>query len=335
MSKILTQDEVDALLTGMNGGEVETENDASASADGVVMYDLTNQDRIIRGLMPTLEIINDRFARFFRQTMSAALRKVIDVSAFSIDMIPFGEFTRALPLPTSLHIFKAEPLRGHAIIIIETRLVFNLVDSFFGGGGRGYIKVEGRDFTPIETRLITKVIKMALEDLEKAWNPIHPLSVSYVRGETSPQFASVVAPTEVVIIIKFEVELEQTVGTLIICLPYSTIEPIRSKLYAGFQSDRLEEVAPAWISRLIEQVREAEVNLLVELGRSSITGEQLLNLKEGDVIMLNKDVQEPLLVQVEGVPKFRAFAGTSRGRKAIRLVDDIQPKVLGEQAAPA
>lgn len=329
MSKILTQDEVDALLKGMNGGEVETENNAGSSANGVVMYDLTSQDRIIRGRMPTLEIINDRFARFFRQTMSTSLRKVIDVSAFSIDMIKFGEFMRALPVPTSLHIFKAEPLRGHAVMVIETKLVFNLVDSFFGGRGRGHIKVEGRDFTPIETKLITKVIKMALEDLERAWNPIHPLNISYVRGETNPQFASVVAPTEVVIVVKFEVELEQTVGTLIICLPYSTIEPIRSKLYAGFQSDQLE-VDTAWISRFIDQVREAEVNLLVELGRSFITGEELLNLKEGDVIMLNKDVQEPLLVQVEGVPKFRAFAGASRGQKAIRLVDDIQPKVWDE-----
>lgn len=329
MSKILTQEEVDALLKGMSGGEIETESDAGASAGKLVMYDLTNQDRIIRGRMPTLEIINDRFARFFRQTLSTTLRKVIDVSAFSIDMIKFGEFMRALPVPTSLHIFKAEPLRGHAVMVIETKLVFNLVDSFFGGSGRGYIKVEGRDFTPIETRLITKVIKLALDDLEKAWTPVHPLSLSYVRGETNPQFASVVAPTEVVIVIKFEVELEQTVGTMIICLPYSTVEPIRSKLYAGFQSDQLE-VDTAWITRFISQVREAEVNLLVELGRSSITGAELLDLKVGDVIMLDKDVQEPLLVQVEGVPKFRAFAGSSRGQKAIRLVDDVQPKAWEE-----
>ena len=253
MAKILTQDEVDALLKGMGGGEVETETDNSSGEEGVTPYDLTNQDRIIRGRMPTLEIINDRFARFFRQTMSTALRKVIDISAFSIDMIKFGEFMRALPVPTSLHIFKADPLRGHAIMVIETKLVFNLVDSFFGGSGRGYIKVEGRDFTPIESRLVTKVIKMALSDLQKAWNPVHPLTLSYVRGETNPQFASVVAPTEVVIVVKFEVELEQTVGTLIICLPYSTIEPIRSKLYAGFQSDQLE-VDTAWISRFIERV---------------------------------------------------------------------------------
>ncbi len=329
MAKILTQDEVDALLKGMGGGEVETETDDKGGGEGISNYDLTNQDRIIRGRMPTLEIINDRFARFFRQTMSTTLRKVIDISAFSIDMIKFGEFLRALPVPTSLHIFKADPLRGHAIMVIDTKLVFNLVDSFFGGSGRGYIKVEGRDFTPIEARLITKVIKMALDDLEKAWGPVHPLTMSYVRGETNPQFASVVAPTEVVIVIKFEVELEQTVGTLIICLPYSTIEPIRSKLYAGFQSDQLE-VDTAWINRFIERVREAEVSMVVELGRTMITGEDIMNLSEGDVIMLKHDVREPLEVKVEGVPKFKVFAGSSRGQKAVRVVGDIAPKIWEE-----
>ena len=329
MAKILSQDEVDALLKGMGGNDLETETDDSGSAGGINSYDLTSQDRIIRGRMPTLEIINDRFARFFRQSMSTALRKVIDISAFSIDMIKFGEFMRSLPVPTSLHIFKAEPLRGHALMVIESKLVFNLVDGFFGGSGRGYIKVEGRDFTPIEARLLSKVIKMALDDLEKAWSPVHPLVLSYVRGETNPQFASVVSPTEVVIVIKFEVELEQTVGTLVICLPYSTIEPIRSKLYAGFQSDQLE-VDTAWINRFIERVREAEINITVELGRTMITGEDIMNLTVGDVIMLKHDVREPLEVQVEGVPKFKVFAGSSRGQRAVRIVSDIQPKIWAE-----
>lgn len=318
MSKILTQDEVDALLKGMSGGEIETESDSVEDDSGVTVYDLTNQDRIIRGRMPTLEIINDRFARILRTTLSSSLRKVIDVSAFSIDMIKFGEFMRALPVPTSLHIFKVDPLRGHGVMVIETKLVFNLVDNFFGGSGRGFVKIEGRDFTAIENKLINKVILMAMDDLEKAWNPVHPLKLTYVRSETNPQFASVVAPTEVVIVIKFEVELEQTVGTLIICLPYSTIEPIRSKLYAGFQSDQLE-VDHEWINRFIEQVREATVGITVELGRTMIRGEELLNMKLGDVIMLEQDVSDPLKVKVEGIPKFQGFPGVARGNKALKV----------------
>jgi flagellar motor switch protein FliM len=321
LSKILTQEEVDALLKGMSGGEIETESDTVEDDSGVTVYDLTNQDRIIRGRMPTLEIINDRFARLLRTTLSGSLRKVIDVSAFSIDMIKFGEFMRALPVPTSLHIFKVDPLRGHGVMVIETKLVFNLVDNFFGGSGRSFVKIEGRDFTPIENRLIHKVIRMAMEDLEKAWNPVHPLKLTYVRSETNPQFASVVAPTEVVIVIKFEVELEQTVGTLIICLPYSTVEPIRSKLYAGFQSDQLE-VDHEWINRFIEQVREASVQLTVDLGRATITGGDLINLAVGDVIMMDQDVNQPLTIRVEGIPKFRGFPGVVRGNKAIRIQTD-------------
>ena len=323
MSKILTQEEVDALLKGMSGGEIETETDTVEDDSGVTVYDLTNQDRIIRGRMPTLEIINDRFARILRTTLSSSLRKVIDVSAFSIDMIKFGEFMRALPVPTSLHIFKVDPLRGHGIMVIETKLVFSLVDNFFGGSGQTSIKIEGRDFTAIENRLINKVILMAMEDLEKAWNPVHPLKLTYVRSETNPQFASVVAPTEVVIVIKFEVELEQAVGTLVICLPYSTIEPIRSKLYAGFQSDQLE-VDHEWINRFIDQVREARILITVELGRAVITSKDLLNLTEGDIIMLEQDVSQPLIAKVEGIPKFKGFPGVSRGNKALQVSTEFQ-----------
>lgn len=330
MSKILTQDEVDALLKGMSGGEIETESDAVEDDSGVTVYDLTNQDRIIRGRMPTLEIINDRFARLLRTTLSSSLRKVIDVSAFSLDMIKFGEFMRALPVPTSLHIYKVDPLRGHGIMVIESKLVFNLVDNFFGGSGRSHVKIEGRDFTAIENRLINKVILMALEDLEKAWNPVHPLKLTYVRSETNPQFASVVAPTEVVIVIKFEVELEQTVGTLIICLPYSTVEPIRSKLYAGFQSDQLE-VDHEWINRFIAQVREASVELKVELGRTTIRAQDLLKLNVGDLIMLDHDVNVPLTVQVEGIPKFRGLPGVVKGNKALQIVADDTPPARRQQ----
>lgn len=323
MSKILTQDEVDALLKGMSGGEIETEGDSVEDDSGITSYDLTNQDRIIRGRMPTLEIINDRFARILRTTLSGSLRKVIDVSSFSIDMIKFGEFMRALPVPTSLHIFKVDPLRGHGIMVMETKLVFNLVDNFFGGSGRSFIKIEGRDFTAIENKLIKKVILLALEDLEKAWNPVHPLKLTFIRSETNPQFASVVAPSEVVIVIKFEVELEQTVGTLIMCLPYSTIEPIRSKLYAGFQSDQLE-VDHEWIHRFIAQVRQAEVEVSIELGRTEISGRDLLGLKQGDVISLEQDASTPLVAKVEGVPKFKGYAGVVRGNKAFQISGEIR-----------
>ncbi|KIX13513.1 flagellar motor switch protein FliM [Dethiosulfatarculus sandiegensis] len=320
MSKILSQDEVDALLKGMSGGEIEVETDTGPGADGVIVYDLTNQDRIIRGRMPTLEIINDRFARLFRTTLSSAVRKIVDMTTTSVDMVKFGEFMRSLPVPTSLHIFKMDPLRGHAIFVLESKLVFNLVETFFGGAGTGEVKIEGRDFTAIEQQLTRKVVSMGLKDLEQAWKPVHEVTMVYQRTEINPQFASIVPPSDVVIVIKFEMEMEHAAGTITICIPYSTIEPIRSKLYAGFQSDQLE-VDHEWMRRFRTQLREAKVDFTVELGRTHITSGELLDLKVGDVMKLDKDVSDTLVGMVEGVPKFKGKPGTFRGAKAYRVED--------------
>jgi flagellar motor switch protein FliM len=284
----------------------------------VVVYDLTNQDRIIRGRMPTLEIINDRFARLFRTTLSSSLRKIVDMTTTSVDMVKFGEFMRSLPVPTSLHIFKMDPLRGHAIFVLESKLVFNLVETFFGGSGGGDVKIEGRDFTAIEQQLTRKVVMMALKDMEQAWKPVHEINLLYQRTEINPQFASIVPPSDVVIVVKFELEMEHTAGTITVCIPYSTVEPIRSKLYAGFQSDQLE-VDHEWMRRFREQLKEAQVDFTVELGRSQLKSGDLLKLKVGDVLTLDKDVSDYLVAMVEGVPKFKGRAGSYRGNKAFKV----------------
>ncbi len=319
MSKILSQDEVDALLKGMSGGEIEVETDAGVDQDGVIVYDLTNQDRIIRGRMPTLEIINDRFARLFRTTLSSALRKIVDMTTTSVDMVKFGEFMRSLPVPTSLHIFKMDPLRGHGIIVLESKLVFNLVETFLGGSSAGEeVKVEGRDFTAIEQQLTRKVVTLALDDMEQAWKPVHDVSLSYQRTEINPQFASIVPPSDVVIVVKFELEMEHTSGTVTVCLPYSTVEPIRSKLYAGFQSDQLE-VDHEWMRRFRQQLREATVEFSVEVGKAQLTSRELLGLKEGDVLQLDRDVDDFLEGKVEGVLKYLGRPGIHRGAKAFKV----------------
>ena len=320
MSKILSQDEVDALLKGMSGGEIEVETDSGTGTDGVIVYDLTNQDRIIRGRMPTLEIINDRFARLFRTTLSSALRKIVDLTTTSVDMVKFGEFMRSLPVPTSLHIFKMDPLRGHAIFVLESKLVFHLVETFFGGSGTGEVKIEGRDFTAIEQQLTRKVVQLSLKDMEQAWKPVHDVTMVYQRTEINPQFASIVPPSDVVIVIKFEMEMEHAAGTITVCIPYSTIEPIRNKLYAGFQSDQLE-VDHEWMRRFRLQLREAGVEVAVEIGRTEMTSGELLKLKVGDVIQMDKDVDEQVVALVEGVPKFKGRPGSFKGNKAFRVED--------------
>ncbi|SKA70385.1 flagellar motor switch protein FliM [Desulfobaculum bizertense] len=323
MSKILDQDEVDALLRGLSGGEIETEPDIQEDDSGIVSFDLANQDRIIRGRMPVLEIVNDRFARLCTNALANAMRKRVDLNPISIDMSKFGDFMRSLPVPTSINIFKMDPLRGNALLIVDSRLVFALVENFFGGAG-SQPKVEGRDFTPIEQAIVDRVVKIALSKMEDAWRPVHEVHIEQTRSEINPQFAAIVPPSDVVIVVTFEVELENAIGSMVVCLPYATLEPIRSKLLASFQSERLE-VDHAWIARFKERLLETPVEMVVELGTSEITGRQLLNLEEGDVILLDKDVDELLKAEVQGVKKFYGVPGTVKGSKAFQVVHEEEP----------
>ncbi|NLI81077.1 MAG: flagellar motor switch protein FliM [Deltaproteobacteria bacterium] len=323
MEKILSQDEVDALLRGLSDGQIEPEKEEQIETEGVRVYDLTSQDRIVRGRMPTLEIINDRFARLHRVTLSGALRRVIDITVTQTGMIKFGEFIRTLPVPTSLNILKMEPLRGHALLVVESRLIFNLLDCFFGGTGKSSYKIEGRDFTSIEQRVIAKLVQATLKDLDAAWKPITPISFQTIRSEVNPQFATIVPPSDLVLTIHYEMEMDRLIGKMILCLPYSTIEPIRQKLYASFQSDQLE-VDVEWLARLKRRLHEIQVELLVELGRSTITGRDLMNLEVGDVIMLDQEVSDPLVVRVQGVPKLRAMPGVFKGQQASVICDEIE-----------
>ena len=320
MSKILEQDEVDALLRGLSGGDVETETEIPEDDTGVVSFDLANQDRIIRGRMPVLEIVNDRFSRLCTNALANTMRKRVDINPISIDMSKFGDFMRSLPVPTSISIFKMDPLRGNALLVVDSRLVFALVENFFGGAG-SQPKVEGRDFTPIEQAIVERVVKIALANMEESWKPVHEVHVEMVRTEVNPQFAAIVPPSDVVIVVTFEVELENAIGSLICCLPYATMEPIRSKLHASFQSERLE-VDHVWINRFKERLMETPVEMIVRLGKTAISGRQLLYLQEGDIILLDTDEDELLEAEVEGVRKFQGLPGRVKGNKAFKVVKE-------------
>ncbi|NLV97211.1 MAG: flagellar motor switch protein FliM [Desulfovibrionales bacterium] len=320
MSKILNQDEVDALLRGISGGEIETEEEIITDDSGIVSFDLTNQDRIIRGRMPVLEIINDRFSRLCNSALANTTRKRVDVNPISIDMSKFGDFMRSLPVPTSINIFKIDPLRGNALLVVDTRLVFSLVENFFGGAG-SQPKIEGRDFTPIEQAVITKVVKIILANLEDAWRPVHEVSIELLRSEINPQFATIVSPSDVVVVISFEIELENALGSMILALPYATIEPIRSKLYAAFQSERLE-IDHAWISRFRDRLMETPVDIDVTFGTTAITGRQLLDMQVGDILLLDQDEDDLLTARVEGVLKFMGQPGFVKGNKALKIIQE-------------
>jgi flagellar motor switch protein FliM len=326
MTNILSQEEVDALLRGISGGEIETDILKDALDSGEAMpYDLTSQDRIIRGRMPTLEMINERFTRSFRTSLSSLLRKVVSFTTISIEMIKFGDFLKTLPVPTSLHLFKMEPFKGNAIFIVESKVIFTLVDIFFGGSGRDPYRVEGLEFSAIETNLIKKVVVSALMELEKAWSALIDCKTSYQRSETNPQFAQIVPPTDVIVLINYEMEMEFASGTLCLCIPYSMLEPVREKLQAGFQSDTLE-VDTVWTGRFKENLMSSSVDILVELGRANISAKDVVDLQKGDVILLNQFAVDPLKVYVEGMLKFAASPGIYKGNQAVKIVKHYDKK---------
>jgi flagellar motor switch protein FliM len=318
MGEVLSQNEVDALLRGVGDGEVETETDEPEDTSEVAPYDLTSQEKILRGRLPTLDIINQMFSRLFRSTFSSLMRKSVDVSVVSTDTLKFGDFLRSLPVPSSLHIFRMEPFRGHGLLVVESKLVFSVVDNFFGGSGASEAKITGRDFSTIEIRMIKNVVLNALEDLEKAWKPVHPVTTTYVRSEVNPQFAAIVPPSDMVLVLLFDIELETFSGTLTVCLPYASIEPILPKLKASFQSEEME-VDQVWATRMRSELLHTEVEAVAELGKAEITPGELLKFKVGDTLMLTADVSEPLTLKVEGIEKVKGYPGVHRGNKAIQV----------------
>jgi len=318
MEKILSQEEVNALLKGIDNGDVST-TAAPADDRSPQNYDLTSHDRVVRGRMPTLEIINERFTRIFQISMSATLKKIVDVHLSSVEVMKFGEFMKQVPLPSCINIFKMEPLKGFSLLVIDPRMAYLLVDHFFGGKGQTHVKVEGRDFTPIEHRIINKLVTLSFQDLEKAWKPVHPIKIQLSRTEINPQFASIVTPTEVVVVVAFDIEIDSTPGKFHLCIPYPSIEPIKEKLQAGYQSDHYE-VDSKWMDRFKQQLLECPVTITVELGEGTVKVRDILNLNIGDVIMLDRPVDEQMVAKVERVPKFQGRPGVYRGNLAFQIL---------------
>lgn len=332
MNQVLSQAEVDALLSAVAtggteaapaaGGAAAVEQKVVGAAQGqtveVALYDLTNQDRVIRGRMPTLDIIYERFVRLFRMSLSNSLRKIATISIISTDILKFGEFVNTLPIPSCMSILRFETLRGPAILVVEAKLAYALVDSFFGGTDRPYTKIEGKEFTKIELSILQKVMLMAVKDLEEAWAPVHKPEIEYIRTETNPQFVGIVPPSDVVISTAFEVELENASGTIAVVMPYATVEPIKAKLNSYYQTES-GEVDREWVEKLQSHLSGATAEVVVKLGAAEISVGDLVNLNVGDVIPLSQDADGELTVTVEGVDKFRCLFGVSRGNRAVQV----------------
>ncbi|MDO1528360.1 flagellar motor switch protein FliM [Fulvimonas sp. R45] len=316
MSDLLSQEEIDALLEGVDGGAVATGGDEPPPPGAVTAYDFTQQDRIVRGRLPTLEMVNDRFARYFRTGVFGVLRKTCEVAVLGVRMLKFSEYVHGLAVPSNLNLVKVKPLRGTALVVMEPRLVFTVIDNFFGGDGRFHARIEGRDFTPTENRVIQIVLAEVFAAMVEAWAPVLPLQFEFLNAEINPQFANIVSPTETVVVSRFHVELDGGGGEIHLTMPYSMVEPIRTLLDAGVQSDRVER-DERWLECLHEEVLDAEVELGMLLLEASLSIGEFLQLRPGDVI----PVARPGLCTVfaEDVPIFRGHYGQSNGRGAVRF----------------
>jgi len=312
---ILSQEEVDALLKGVTG-EADEAPEEALDGSNVRPYNLAKQERIVRGRMPTLEIINERFARLFRIGLFNFMRRTAEISVGPVRVLKYSEFIRNLVVPTNLNLVHIKPLRGTSLFIFDPNLVFLVVDNLFGGDGRFHMRVEGRDFTPTEQRIIQRMLEVAFEEYQKSWEPIYAVKFEYIRSEMNTQFANIATPSEVVVVTTFNVELGAGGGDFHICMPYAMIEPIRDLLYSTMQGERLE-VDDRWARRLTKQVQAAEVDMVVNLGHASVTLGQIVNMKAGDVISL--DIPEAVVAEVDGVPVLECKYGVLNGQYALKV----------------
>ncbi|WP_300725989.1 flagellar motor switch protein FliM [Pseudomonas sp.] len=314
---LLSQDEIDALLHGVDDGLVQAE--AAAEPGSVKSYDLTSQDRIVRGRMPTLEMINERFARYTRISMFNMLRRSADVAVGGVQVMKFGEYVHSLYVPTSLNLVKIKPLRGTALFILDAKLVFKLVDNFFGGDGR-HAKIEGREFTPTELRVVRMVLEQAFVDLKEAWQAIMEVNFEYINSEVNPAMANIVGPSEAIVVSTFHIELDGGGGDLHVTMPYSMIEPVREMLDAGFQSD-LDDQDERWSKALREDVLDVSVPLNTTVARRQLRLRDILHMQPGDVIPI--EMNDELVMRANGVPAFKVKLGSHKGNLALQVIEPI------------
>lgn len=317
---LLSQDEIDALLHGVDDGDVETSEEDEIEEGEVRSYDLASHERIVRGRMPTLEMVNERFARYTRISLFNLLRRAADVTVGGVQVMKYGDYIHTLYVPTSMNLIRVSPLRGTALFIMDAKLVFKLVDNFFGGDGR-HAKIEGREFTPTETRLIHKALEQFFLDLEEAWSPVKELTFEHLGHEMNPAMANVINPTEVVVVSTFQVDLEGGSGEFHVAMPYSMLEPIRDLLVSGFQNGE-DEKDERWQVALQRDILMAGLPLEMTIAQQSMTLRDVLELEVGDVIPV--ELPESFQLKANKVPVYNCTMGVSRGNLAVKIVDQIE-----------
>ena len=316
MSDFLSQDEVDSLLRGVTGEAAEVDSKEAEDKAVARPYNVASNERIVRGRMPTMEIINERFARMLRVSVFNLVRRTAEISVGPVRVVKFVDFIRNLVLPTNMNLIQAKPLRGNALIIFDPNLVFQIVDTMFGGDGRFHTRVEGREFTQTEHRIIQNMLAAVFEAYTKAWEPVYPLEFEFVRSEMNPQFANIATPNELVVVSTFEIGFNEVGGEINICLPYSMIQPIRELLFSAMQGDHLS-ADKNWNTQMARQIKSAEIELVAILGHANLTFEDLMKIRTGDIIPLQ--VTENIQAFVNDVPVMECKYGVFNDQYSIKV----------------
>ena len=330
----LSQDEVDALLQGMTGDVPVAETEGVRPPKGTVReYNLASEDRIVRGRMPMLEVINERFSRNVMPALTEFAQRNLEISVGEVKVQKYSAFLRETMVPTNFNVVSMRPLRGSALFVCDPTLIFAFIDALFGGVGKFPARIEGREFSGTEQRVIMRMVEILLREYNKAWQGIYPLELTCQRSEMQPQFVNIAAAGDVVVSTVFTIEIGESVGSVRVCIPYANVEPIRDVLRSNNQGE-----APGadkrWISLLSDQIQSAEVELVAELAKAPATVEQLLAMKVGDFIEL--DLGKTIKAHVDGVPVLEAGYGTSGGHYAIRIervLTNQQVSWIGDQNA--
>jgi flagellar motor switch protein FliM len=311
----LSQEEVDALLEGVTG-ESQKMAEEEVQTGEVRAYNISSQERIVRGRMPTMEIVNERFARNLRLGLFNFIRRSPEISVGPVTVQRYSAFLRELAVPTNFNIVALRPLRGNGLVVCEPALVFGVIESLYGGIGKFQTRIEGRDFSATEQRVINRMVEVISVEYKKAWTGIYPLELDYQRSEMQPQFANIATPSEIVVSTSFQLEIGEITGAIHICMPYATLEPIRDVLYSSTQGDSIE-VDRRWVNVLTQEIQAAEVVMVAELAHADATVEQLIAMKPGDFIELDKPTR--VLAKVDGVPLFECQYGTHNAKYALRV----------------
>jgi len=339
---VLSQAEVENLLSAMDGEGDEAAGDAplgpTRSREKVTVYDFKRPERVGKEQMRALQTMHEGFGRNFGAAISALLRTMVDVKLTSVDQLTYSEFVFSLENPTCFNLVNASPLEGQLILDINPSILFPIIDRLLGGSTTAAAPAR-RPLTEIELRLVTRITDLFLAEMQHAWENVLLLDLSVERVESNPQLVQIIPANEVVILVSFELTVGETRGMVNLCIPFNSIERISHKLSSNsWVSYSKRPPTRESIQLLSDRIPEAPVEVVVELAETTITTADLIGLRVGDIIASEKDVQDPLVVSVEGRPKYLARPGQFKGRKAIEILQPLEERhvaIAGEETPAA